>query len=145
MSFRTVSLLAVCAFAGLHVHGTSQPPAKQPPAQFYSGKVVPLASVLEKQGIKLDKDAAAQSLALAGDDGKVLVLIKNDGSRMFFKDKRLLDRPMRLTGRLVPGTQLLEVTAVHSIVKGKLHAVYYWCDECQLSFTEAGKCTCCGS
>jgi len=31
-------------------------------------------------------------------------LVKDDGSRMFFKDKRLLDRPMRLTGRLVEGT-----------------------------------------
>jgi hypothetical protein len=83
-------------------------------------------------------------MALVRDDGTFLVLVKNDGSRMFFKDKRLLDRPMRLTGRVVAG-QMLHVTDVHSIVKGKLHDIYYWCEKCQLRFTEAGKCICCGS
>jgi hypothetical protein len=33
---------------------------------------------------------------------------------------------------------------VHSIVKGKLHDVYYWCDVCVIKRFEAGICDCCG-
>ncbi len=39
---------------------------------------------------------------------------------------------MRLTGRLIPGSTLLQVVNVHSYVKGKLHEVYYWCDICTI-------------
>jgi hypothetical protein len=110
----------------------------------YKGKVVPLAKVLEKQGARLDPDAAPHWLALVTDDGKVIPLVKDDGSRMFFKDARLLDRPMRLTGRLVGNTGLLQVTNVHSYLKGQLHDVYYWCDICSIRRGELQKCDCCG-
>src|SRR5205823_11378152 len=99
---------------------------------YYKGKVVPLAGILEKQGVKLDADAAPQWLALVGDDSKIYPLVKDDGARMFFKDDRLLNRPMQLTGRFVPNTNLLQVVTVHSIVKGELHDVYYWCDICSI-------------
>ncbi len=112
--------------------------------EYYKGKVVPLASVLAKHGAKLDADAAPHWLALVGDDGKVYPLVKDDGARMFFKDARLLNRPMRLTGRLVPGTQLLQVTNVHSYKDGKLHEVYYWCDICSIRGFELHACDCCG-
>jgi hypothetical protein len=112
--------------------------------QYYKGKVVPLAKLLEKQGAKLDQDAAPHWLALAAEDGKVYPLVKDDGSRMFFKDERLLNRPMRLTGRLVPGTGLLQVVDVHSYKGGKLHEVYYWCDICSIRGSELHKCDCCG-
>src|SRR5712691_11916057 len=80
------------------------PPVKN---EDYKGKVVPLASVLEKAGVRLDADAAPQWLALVTDGGKVYPLVKDDGSRMFFKDAKLLNRPMLLTGRLLLGTNLL--------------------------------------
>jgi hypothetical protein len=112
--------------------------------QFFKGKVVPLAGLLEKQGVKLDQDAAPHWLALAGEDGKVYPLIKDDGSRMFFKDARLLNRPMRLTARLLPASGLLQVVDVHSYKGGKLHEVYYWCDICSIRGSELHKCDCCG-
>src|SRR5215470_8928310 len=110
----------------------------------YKGKVVPLAAVLEKQKINLDADAAPHWLALQADDGKIYPLVKDDGSRMFFKDERLLNRPMQLTGRPVPGTNLLQVVNVHSIVKGELNEVYYWCDICSIRRSEKKICDCCG-
>jgi hypothetical protein len=110
----------------------------------YTGKVVPLATLLAKQKIKLDSDAAAQWLALQCDDGKIYPLIKDDGGRMFFKDERLLNRPMRLTARLVPETNFLQVTTVHSLVKGELHDLYYWCDICSIRRNEKQICDCCG-
>jgi hypothetical protein len=108
-----------------------------------NGKVVPLAIALQKQAVKVDSDVKA--LALVTDDGKVYSLLKDDGARMFYLDKRLLDRPMRLTGKVLPGTQILQVTHVHSMKQGKLHEVYYWCENCQLRFNEPGICICCGA
>jgi hypothetical protein len=110
----------------------------------YNGKVVSLASYLAKAGVKLDADAAPQWLALVTDEGAVYPLIKDAGTRMFFQDPTLLDRPMRLTGRLVPKTNLLQAVNVHSYRKGQLHEVYYWCDICTIRGYEKVKCGCCG-
>jgi hypothetical protein len=109
----------------------------------YSGKVVPLADSLDKLGAKLDKDAAPFWLALVTDDGKVHPLIKDPGSRMFFKDKHLLNRAMKITGRLVGDAKLLQVLSVRSVVNGKLHEPYYWCDICKIKRFEPNDCDCC--
>ena len=112
---------------------------------YYTGKIVSVADLLAKAGTKMDADAAPFWLALQGEDGKVYLLVKDNGSRMFFKDAKLLNRPMRLTARLLPNSQIMEVINVHSIVKGKLHEVYYWCDVCTIKRYEAGICDCCGA
>jgi hypothetical protein len=119
---------------------------KKPAAKIgeYKGKVVPLADLVTKLDTRLDEDAAPHWLALVGEDGKIYPLIKDSGSRMFFKDADLLKRPMRLTGRFLPGSQLLQVTAVHSYKKGQLHEVYYWCDICSIRRSEKNVCECCG-
>src|SRR5205085_8542780 len=109
----------------------------------FAGKVVTLAERLEKDGVKLDRDAA--TLALAGDDGHVYPLVKDAGSRMFFKDKQLLNRPMRLSGRLVADGKMLQVLAVRSVVNGKLNEPYYWCDICKIQRFEPNDCDCCGA
>jgi hypothetical protein len=114
-------------------------------SQFYNGKVVKLKGLLEKTGVQLDADAAPHWLALSSDDGKIYPLIKDAGSRMFFADDRLLDRPMRLTGRLVGESRLLQVFQVHSYLKGELHEVYYWCDICAIKRFEKRACECCGA
>jgi hypothetical protein len=123
--------------------------AQNPPApfktQFFNGKVVSLAGILDKAGVKIDPDASPHWLALLTDDGKVYPLVKDAGARMFFKDPLLLNRPMRLTGRLVAGSQLLQVVSVHSYRQGKLHEVYYWCDICTIRGYEKTICGCCGA
>jgi hypothetical protein len=112
--------------------------------QQFTGKVVPLANLVGKIGSKLDADAAPHWLALVTADGKIYPLIKEAGSRMFYKDRALLHRPMRLTGRLLPGSQLLQVLEVHSLRSGVPHEVYYWCDICSIRRSEKGQCECCG-
>ena len=139
--------LRCAAFAlGLCSVALAAEPAKAPPkTETFDGKVVPLAGVLEKLGARLDPDAAANALALVTDDGKVYPLVKDDGSRLFFKDKRLLDRRMHLTGRLLADVGMLQVVQVNSWVNGKLCEVYYWCDVCSIRRSEAGRCDCCGA
>lgn len=142
---RRLGIVAALSFGVLPLlfaADSAKPEAKQ---QFYKGKVVPLAAYFEKLGAKMDKEAAAQSYALITDDGKVYPLIKDDGGRMFFKDERLLNRPMRLTARPVGETNFLQVFQVHSYLKGELHDVYYWCDICAIKRFEKKDCDCCGA
>jgi hypothetical protein len=127
---------------------TSVSPGAAPPQaklEYFKGKVVPMAGLLEKFGARLDADAVPNWLALVTDDGKTYPLIKDDGSRMFFVDPKLLNRPMRLGGRLFQDTHLLQVISVNSFVNGELHEVYYWCDVCSIRRSEKFKrCDCCG-
>jgi hypothetical protein len=104
--------------------------------QFYFGKVAPLK---ELGGAK-----DAVGLALSCDDGKVYPLLKDAGSSMFFTDTTLLRRPMRLTAHLVGDPPQLQVFQVHSLIKGELHEVYYWCDICAIKRFEKRLCECCG-
>jgi hypothetical protein len=121
--------------------GAAPEPAK---TEYYKGKVVPLAGLLEKFGSRLDADAAPHWLALVTDDGKTYPLIQDDGARMFFKDAKLLNRPMRLTARPFQDTHLLQVLEVHSYLKAELHEVFYWCDICSIKRYEKKICDCCG-
>src|SRR4051794_17178288 len=68
--------------------------------QAFQGKVVRLAEVIARAGGKLDADAQPFWLALQAEDGKIYPLVKDGGSRLFFKDPALLNRPLRLEGRL---------------------------------------------
>jgi hypothetical protein len=112
--------------------------------QTYSGKVVRLADVVAKSGTKLDDDASPYWLALTTDDGKVYPLVKDSGARLFFKDPALLNRPVHLTARLIPGSSLLRVASVRTVVKGEENEVYYWCDICSIKRGEKNICECCG-
>lgn len=111
----------------------------------FRGKVVSISAVLEREGSPLDKDAAAVWLGLLGDDGKVVPLVKDAGSRMFFKDGRMLNRPVVLRGRLVGGEQFLQVFQVTTVVDGRRHEPFYWCDICKIKRFEPNDCDCCGA
>jgi hypothetical protein len=138
-----VSFALLCAAAPVWtVFGGNQP---QPKNEYFVGKVIRLAEFVEKHGSKLDADAAPHWLALSTDKGKVYPLVQDDGARMFFKDAKLLNRPMRLTGKLLPGSQLLQVVEVHSLLHGSLHEVFYWCDICSIKRYEKKDCDCCGA
>ncbi len=141
-----LTLLAMLTHGGvLSPASAASPPSRPGTAQYFQGKVEPLAKIAARHGATLDADAAPAWLALVSDDGKIYPLIKDDGARMFFKDARLLGRPVRLTGRLLPGSHLLQVVEVRSYVKGALCEVYYWCDVCHIKRFEKKDCDCCGA
>ncbi len=142
---RRLFLVLALAMALLPIFVRSaEPKTSQATSEYFKGKIVPVADLVAKAGSRLDPDAAPHWLALVREDGKIYPLVKDSGSRMFFKDPALLNRPMRLTGRLLPGSQLLRVTAAHSFIKGQLHEVYYWCDICSIRRGEKNICECCG-
>lgn len=108
------------------------------------GKVVPLADLVAKDGARLDADAGPTSLVLLSDDGKIYFLIKDNGSRLFYKDSTLLNKPVQVTGTLLPGSQIMRVFTVRTVLQGRLHDVYYWCDICTIRRGEKDICECCG-
>jgi hypothetical protein len=108
----------------------------------FTGKVETLGDVVARAGGRVDVDAAG-ALVLTTDDGKHYLLVKDAGCRLFFKDKALLRRPMRLSGRLLGGG-LLQVSVVRSLVGGEVCEVYYWCDVCSIKRGEKMICECCG-
>ena len=138
------ALLPLFVAAGAHPLAEHRNESTRTKIAYYKGKVAPLADILAKEGIQLDAEAAPHWLALVGEDGKIYPLVKDGGSRLFFQDRELLHRPMRLTGRLLPQSQLLQVTAVHSYIKGRLHEIYYWCEICSIRRNEKTLCECCG-
>jgi hypothetical protein len=113
------------------------------PAQF-TGKVLPLKDLLEKAGSKLDRDAEPFWLALVTAEGKIYPVIKDDGGRRFFKDEQLRNREVRITGRLVAGSDLLQVLSMVGLKDGKAFDLYYWCDICSIKRYEKMQCECCG-
>src|SRR2546421_4307334 len=88
--------LAVCAALAVCVCPVLLAAPRQEKRQTFTGKVVPLAGLVEKLGSKLDADAGPHWLALVTDDSKVYPLIQDRGSRLFFKNKAPVERPLRL-------------------------------------------------
>lgn len=145
LSAPLLPLLGPNGQSGAHAADAAKKPAA-PKVEHYTGKVVPLADLVAKTGTKLDADAAPYWLALVTREGKVYPLIKDGASRLFFRDTALLNRPMRLTGQLLPGSHIMRVRSVRSVRKGKLHEIYYWCDICSIRRAEKlSMCPCCGA
>lgn len=111
----------------------------------FAGKVLPLGEVVKTQSASADEDGLKVGRVLEANGGKIYSLVKDEVSRKLFMDDRLLGRPMQITAVQIPGTQMLVVKKVQSVVKGKLHDVDYWCEKCQLAASEPGVCKCCGS
>jgi hypothetical protein len=136
---RSVLMVAVGAlalWAGAAAGAGGKKPAR-PKLQRFTGKVQPLPAAKGKAG--------KPGLALVTKDRKVFPLVRDEGSEMFFLDKSLQGREMRLTAVLRPATNALEVVEAHSLIKGQLHEIYYWCDNCLLRYTAPGQCECCGA
>ena len=116
----TIMRMGICLAFGFALlpfaFGQAQKPKAADKSRTFKGIVMPLDKLLAKQDIKVDPDAAG-IMVLQSDDGKVYPLVKDAGSRMFYKDSRLLNRPMRLTARPVANGALLQVINVHSTSK----------------------------
>lgn len=138
---RTFVLLSV-GVAALPICWRPLDAAPQEKPQIFQGKIVPLGQTIQKSGVKLDRDAAPFMVGMIA-DGKVLLILKDDGGRRFFKDERLLNKEYRIGGRLVGGL-LLQVLTVQSVKDGKPYDIYYWCDICAIRRNEKNACDCCG-
>jgi hypothetical protein len=109
----------------------------------FQGQVLPLGKALEALGVKADTEPVR--IAFVANDKSIYWLVRDKQTNMLFLDPRLQNRPLQLEVRVVPGSRQLQVKAVNTIKDGKLHDVIYWCEGCQLAWTEPGACKCCGA
>ena len=70
-------------------------------------------------------------------------LLRTPLSEALFRDPRFRDRDLRLSGRVYPGTALLDVQLFQWWTDGELRDVWYWCDVCSIRGTDPGDCACC--
>lgn len=150
---RRSALLAFCLFAASSAtllgdeKGTAktEPVKKEaPPTIVFEGKVLPLTDILKRHAASADDDAAKVSRVIECSNGKIYSLVKDDASRMFFRDDRLLRRPVQIAAVQIPGTELLAIKQVRTVIDGKPYEVDYYCAKCDLIYTEPGECWCCG-
>lgn len=76
-------------------------------------------------------------------EGTYYTLLRTKLSEALFADPQLKERQLLLTGRVYPGTQILDVTVMRSVRQGVVYDLYYWCDVCAIKSVIPGECMCC--
>jgi len=127
-----------------------QEPAKEGPAQIVErGRLVCLAEEM-KEKWKAEVPPVHDHIlgyrtepAEASKPASYYTLLRTPLSEALFYDDRFRNRPLELTGRVFPGTGILEVTKFRWLKDGKLTDVYYWCEVCSIRGVNPGPCACC--
>jgi hypothetical protein len=130
-----------------------QPPGKdgkEEPAAFKArGRLVCLAEEMKNRhganiapvhdhilGFRIEGEVAAGSAVYH-------TLLRTPISEGLFADDRHRAQTLLLTGRVFPGTAIVEVTNYQWVRDGKLVDLYYWCDICSIRGSNPGACACC--
>ncbi len=72
-----------------------------------------------------------------------LLLLRTAQSEALYVDERFAKHTLILTGRVFPGTGILEVSAWQWERDGRLYDLYYWCEVCTIRGVTPGACACC--
>jgi molybdenum cofactor cytidylyltransferase len=147
-----VLALGIGAGAGSNAIGqTAQPATKSALARAATngvpveleGKVVCLAEVMHQlYGIELPTNHE-HLVGFSASDGRYYSLLRSKYSEALFADSELQKKVLKLKGRLLPGTQLLDVQRIRSLKAGVEHDLYYYCDICAIQMVAPGPCLCC--
>jgi len=76
-------------------------------------------------------------------NGVYYTLLRTGLSEALFADKRLREKELILSGKILPGTQIFDVRVMKSVRNGVVHDLYYYCDICAIKTVVPGPCMCC--
>ena len=76
-------------------------------------------------------------------NGICYTLLRTKLSEALFADQRVREKELLLTGRVLPQTQIFDVTAMKSVRNGVVYDLYYYCDICAIRTIAPGPCVCC--
>lgn len=76
-------------------------------------------------------------------DGSYYTLLRTKLSEALFMDGRLRQKDLLLKGKVLPKTQILDVTSIKSVRNGIVHDLYYYCDICAIESVSPAECACC--
>ncbi len=125
---------------------TSTDAAKTPRAFRETGRVVCLAEELRARfGAAVDPvhDHLYGFRVDAKNGPRYFTLVRTPHSEALFVDERFRKHSLVLSGRIFPGSQLLEVSGWLWIRDGVRYDVYYWCEVCAIRGVDPGPCACC--
>ena len=71
------------------------------------------------------------------------LILRTAQSEALYVDERFKKHTLTLSGRVFPGTGILEVSGWQWHRDGKSYEVYYWCDVCTIRGFTPGPCACC--
>ncbi len=71
------------------------------------------------------------------------LILRTAQSEALYVDERFKKHTLILSGRVFPGTGILEVSGWQWHRDGKSYEVYYWCDVCTIRGFTPGSCACC--
>lgn len=87
-------------------------------------------------------DGASPGFGLTTPDQKLYTFLEGDELAGIFLDPRVRSRELQITGRLHTKDRL-EIIKVKSIVNGRIHDLYYFCEVCNITAYVPGPCPCC--
>jgi hypothetical protein len=76
-------------------------------------------------------------------NGVYYTLLRTKLSEALFADGRFREKELLLTGKVLPKSQIFNVTAMKSIRDGVVYDLYYYCDICAIKTVVPGPCMCC--
>lgn len=77
------------------------------------------------------------------EEGAYYTLLRTKLSEALFMDERLRKKDLLLKGKLLPKTQILDVTVIKSVRDGVVNDLYYYCDVCAIETVSPAECVCC--
>ena len=107
------------------------------------GEVLPMSQVLEKKAIKADLAPLENQMALLGTDGQVTPILSDEGGRVFYLDKAMRNRPVRLKLKKTAGLPYAQVIGVEVKHEGRWRVPQYYCDICTIAVRYPQICLCC--
>jgi hypothetical protein len=108
------------------------------------GEVVRLGEALGSFGVPGAQGPIGEQVVLRGEGGAIEPLLYNVGSRAFFEDDRLRNRPAELVARRLEGLPYLQVVSARVEDEGgALRIPEYYCDICTISVRFDQPCPCC--
>ncbi len=71
------------------------------------------------------------------------LLLQTHMSEALFKDARVRSKELLLKGRVLPGTQIFDVSRTRSVKNGAVYDLFYFCNVCNIETVSPGPCECC--
>jgi hypothetical protein len=143
------STLAALAVGASGDEAGKEPEKKEPAAFKARGRLVCLAEEMKDRYGANVAPIHDHILGFRG-EGKAArgapayhVLLRTPISEGLFADERHRAPSIVLTGRVFPGSAIVEVTNYQWIRDGKLIDLHYWCDTCSIRGSNPGACACC--
>ena len=87
-------------------------------------------------------DTASGGFELTASTGQHYTFLEGDELALIFKDPRVRSRELQISAKL-HSKDRLEIIKVKSVVSGRLHDLYYFCEVCNITAYAPGPCPCC--